>query len=568
MVSEVAHRAGYDLSSWQGIAKVLADARAKLSGAEYHSFYDLVTAYSRGRGTDAAQRAQIEKVIAGWGASVVASTAAEQAPAESAVAPVKEEIHEDVPVETDTEADAVLAAALREQAQPATASSTKEVSESVAKAMTLQESPRIVPEEKPVAPEHLMTLEEARSRIAEIKHEVHELVGNPVVLVGELGTIGKSYMQSLLKATRATMGGSGGALMPSMRELEGVYEQLRMAALTGPEEVVETAVPTIPTASHEEDIPPAAEQEHSEAPNEDVPNVDSPEIVSEPAVQAEGGRQSPEDEVADEPARVPETLPAEPEMRDVPVEKPLPPKAPAPLRVATRPRPQFRAPARESVVERREAERSVQDDELLALRARLNALEHTLEDVQKHPHVSDVPETVPQTSGAHEVQTKEVAEVQPEVAPAAHEEPVVHHAEKSAPDKKPADAEGAADAPLHTLQPTFMVVKKDREIEYQAEAVSDGLRSLLMSWDIFRGGLLSGKARGIEHPLYREIREKSMSDVLAGKFTGAKTHVVISVNDYVNAWRFEQGIEYSPAETFEHYLRRVIHRILTRTGTI
>ena len=35
-----------------------------------------------------------------------------------------------------------------------------------------------------------------------------------------------------------------------------------------------------------------------------------------------------------------------------------------------------------------------------------------------------------------------------------------------------------------------------------------------------------------------------------------------SVTDYMNGWRYEQGLTYQQGETFEHYLRRVIRHIL------
>ena len=123
-------------------------------------------------------------------------------------------------------------------------------------------------------------------------------------------------------------------------------------------------------------------------------------------------------------------------------------------------------------------------------------------------------------------------------------------------------------AAIPTKEIATFVDRTEKEKLYQSEAVTEGLRSLLMSWEIFRGGFLSGKERGREHPLYKTMREVVMSDILSGKFQGAKTNVVISANDYVNAWRFEQGIEYNPAETFEHYLRRIVHRILTRAGEL
>jgi broad specificity phosphatase PhoE len=50
--------------------------------------------------------------------------------------------------------------------------------------------------------------------------------------------------------------------------------------------------------------------------------------------------------------------------------------------------------------------------------------------------------------------------------------------------------------------------------------------------------------------------------LLAGRFEGATQEIKQSITDYMNGWRYEQGIIYEPGETFEHYLRRVIRHIL------
>ena len=53
-----------------------------------------------------------------------------------------------------------------------------------------------------------------------------------------------------------------------------------------------------------------------------------------------------------------------------------------------------------------------------------------------------------------------------------------------------------------------------------------------------------------------------MPFILAGRFEGASPEIKQSITDYMNGWRYEQGIVYEKGETFEQYLRRVIKHII------
>ena len=55
-----------------------------------------------------------------------------------------------------------------------------------------------------------------------------------------------------------------------------------------------------------------------------------------------------------------------------------------------------------------------------------------------------------------------------------------------------------------------------------------------------------------------------MAAVIAGRFEGATPVIKQSITDYMNGWRYEEGIVHEHTETFEHYLRRVIHHILNK----
>jgi len=93
--------------------------------------------------------------------------------------------------------------------------------------------------------------------------------------------------------------------------------------------------------------------------------------------------------------------------------------------------------------------------------------------------------------------------------------------------------------------------------------VSNGLNQLLSDWMLFKkSGLFGTGPKGIEHPLYAKIKDLQIPLLLAGRFEGATQEIKQSVTDYMNGWRYEQGIIYEQGETFDHYLRRVIRHIL------
>lgn len=93
--------------------------------------------------------------------------------------------------------------------------------------------------------------------------------------------------------------------------------------------------------------------------------------------------------------------------------------------------------------------------------------------------------------------------------------------------------------------------------------VDDGLQQLLSEWSIYKkSGLFGTGPKGREHPLFKKMAPLQIPLLLAGRFEGATQEVKQSVTDYMNGWRYEQGLIYQQNETFEHYLRRVIRHIL------
>ena len=93
--------------------------------------------------------------------------------------------------------------------------------------------------------------------------------------------------------------------------------------------------------------------------------------------------------------------------------------------------------------------------------------------------------------------------------------------------------------------------------------VDSGLQQLLSEWALFKkSGLFGTGPSGREHPLFLKIAPLQLPLLLAGRFEGSTQEIKQSVTDYMNGWRYEQGIVYEKDETFEHYLRRVIRHII------
>lgn len=93
--------------------------------------------------------------------------------------------------------------------------------------------------------------------------------------------------------------------------------------------------------------------------------------------------------------------------------------------------------------------------------------------------------------------------------------------------------------------------------------IDSGLDQLLGEWQIFKkSGIFGTGPNGREHPLFKKMASLQIPLLLAGRFEGATQEIKQSVTDYMNGWRYEQGLIYEQGELFEHYLRRVIKHIL------
>lgn len=93
--------------------------------------------------------------------------------------------------------------------------------------------------------------------------------------------------------------------------------------------------------------------------------------------------------------------------------------------------------------------------------------------------------------------------------------------------------------------------------------VDDGMDQLLSEWSLFKkSGLFGTGPKGHLHPLFMKLAPLQIPLIMSGRFEGSSEEIKQSISDYMNGWRYEQGIIFENNETFEHYLRRVIRHII------
>ncbi len=168
----------------------------------------------------------------------------------------------------------------------------------------------------------------------------------------------------------------------------------------------------------------------------------------------------------------------------------------------------------------------------------------TTPEVPPAPYVppAPIPASAPEpASGWNAVPTKTMAA------------PLVHSIAEREPPKTPASL--PLTRATEVSAPTGDVLHTDE--------VNQGLEQLLLEWSLFKkSGMFGTGPKGREHPLFKKVAELQIPLLLAGRFEGATQEIKQSITDYMNGWRYEQGIIYEPGEQFEHYLRRVIRHIL------
>lgn len=99
--------------------------------------------------------------------------------------------------------------------------------------------------------------------------------------------------------------------------------------------------------------------------------------------------------------------------------------------------------------------------------------------------------------------------------------------------------------------------------DLQNEKVTLGLKQLLSEWKLFKGqGWFGSGPTGMDSVLYKNIYNLPMAVIVAGRFEGATPEIRHTIADYMNGWRYEQGIAHEMGESFETYLRRVVLHIM------
>jgi hypothetical protein len=375
------------------------------------------------------------------------------------------------------------------------------------------------------------TIEEHKARISEIKRLVHERMGNPAALIDSHNTVGKQYMQALLTALKATGSGSAVGIDSAMLRLEEVFETL----MQDTPEIQEVEKPIVIIRSTPSAVPPPAkvpsvpQQSVAELfvapvpPTPFIPKDTSAEIpetnISEQTMQSEVAplaNDIPEYGEHTEPEPIIETAPEIPPATTLKEEYYVPPQTPVPTPVSKYSAAQTLA--------------SVHTYEVEALPS------DTI--IQNHQSVP------PPTTHTENPYTKLNTEPQTKT-----NEPRANDVNQTLPNQG-----GTA--------PSFTAIQ---QAELFTPQITEALHQLLSEWSIFGGsGLFGTGPGGSEHPLYHSLSQLSMGEVTAGRWEGTNPKTLKIIKQYVDAWRHEQGIAYTINETFEHYLRRVIQRILKR----
>jgi hypothetical protein len=367
-------------------------------------------------------------------------------------------------------------------------------------------------------------------RIREIKASVNERVGNPVNLVDINNEVGREYMGAILDAMKKL--NSGTSAGSAMKRLEEAY-----AAVLRTLEQRDAGV-AVPVASTPIPPPPPAPEPVRSTP--------------------------PPAPVVEEPLPVPPPPP---------VYEPPQPPAPVPFttQIVDEPEPVF-VPISSS--------RYVTDvEEELEPIAPEPAPQHSFEPLAAAS--SDIPPFEPLSGGSKrgKLTIEDATEVVSPPIPVAPVPPPPPPPPPSAPEpvsawEAPQLPPSASFVPLSDVPEKPLSIDElptSESLKSAATAgdplftkdVDDGLNQLLSEWSIFKkSGIFGTGPKGKEHPLFKKMAPLNIPLILAGRFEGATQEIKQSVTDYMNGWRYEQGLIYQQNETFEHYLRRVIKHIL------
>lgn len=369
---------------------------------------------------------------------------------------------------------------------------------------------------EPTAPETSPVSSGAPERIKEIKKIVNQLVGNPVNLIDVNNDVGREYMNALLDAMKKNNGGTANDVGQAMERLETAFAAVKEtvgAAGQVPQvvETEETALPVeeVPPTTPQPQVVPASPAFSPASSTEEVPSAAGFATLEKEVVQPKVEPQvSPETPVA--PAVV----------------KPV--VAPAP----STPKPEPSVSGFTSV-----HESHVQSEEVTQPTPSHETPSVPVAEPSPAPNVPPSPGTPSLVDGMLSVAKQKQIE---NLMTAQKQEAAIT-------DKQRTDAEIAAMDPLMTPE------------------VTNGLKQLLSEWSLFKSsGIFGTGPTGIDHALYKKLAQLNMTAVVAGRYEGATPEIKRSITDYMNGWRYEEGVIQEQGELFEHYLRRVIKHILDK----
>jgi len=378
----------------------------------------------------------------------------------------------------------------------------------------------------PQAPEtSSKTMDEHKARISEIKRIVHDRMGNPVALIDTHNELGKQYMVALLNALKATSPGSSMSIENSMRVLEDAYQSLLadVSVVAEPEKAKIFETPEVLKAEkpEEPEIPQTSEVEVNSTPKEPEKIIETKKVerIDTPAI-------SESEEVPEKISVLEIPRPLIKEEKVIP-EDSMPHRSPA--------------------------------DVIASLRVEKQSNPTQTTETPMKVEKPFIPTPALQTPTKPQSPGIVTETPQPNRTPSQVVEEIPQAPSQSVAKKVPLDI------PKKVTQNETAPERTINQSELSKPEVTQALDSLLHEWSLFSGsGLLGMGPGGSEHPLYRKLCRLSMGEVLAGRWEKSDAKVIKVIKQYVDAWRHEQGIAYTINETFEHYLRRVVVRILKR----
>ncbi len=351
-------------------------------------------------------------------------------------------------------------------------------------------------------------------RIREIKSLVNEQVGNPVNLIDIDNTVGRDYMSALLEAMKKL--NSGQSAISSMQRLEVAYQTV--------EKVL-------------------ADHKAGKAPT--TPTTPEPTVAPVPVSPVHTNQVIPKPPTVPVAQSLPVAPAGQPIINTPTFKPPVPPLPPSPTT------------------------QNLPDPPLPRTNAKLQINNLDAQPTSNQPPANQSPlqppvaANSPVTSSWGEstdtqnlvkspTSVPRVAPVPP-VASVAPSSPALTSVRSADKQFKTPSSLPTSNAPAGTAPGDPLFVPE----------VDNGLNQLLVEWSIFKkSGLFGTGPKGREHPLFKKVAPLQIPLLLAGRFEGSTQEIRQSITDYMNGWRYEQGIIYEQNETFEHYLRRVIKHII------